>query len=68
MIPSRCFQVVIWTNTHGKARVFATTLGHFNSTMVDPVYLDLVARGLLWSVGQLDDKGNAKAGYGPGGK
>lgn len=61
-------QIVIWTNTLGKARVFATTLGHLNSTMSDPVYLDLVTRGLLWSVDRLDEKGNAKAGYGPGGK
>lgn len=61
-------QVVIWTNTHGKARVFATTLGHMNATMADPVFLDLVARGLLWSVGQLDDQGKPKPGYGPGGK
>jgi type 1 glutamine amidotransferase len=61
-------QVVVWTNTHGKARVFATTLGHSNSTMSDPVYLDLVARGLLWSVGQLDHKGSPKPGYGPAGK
>jgi len=61
-------QIVIWTNTHGKARVFATTLGHHNSTMSDPVYLDLVTRGLLWSVGQLDDDGKPKPGFGPGGR
>jgi type 1 glutamine amidotransferase len=49
--------VVAWTNTYnGKARVFATTLGHNNDTVSDPRYLDLVTRGLLWSVGKLDDK------------
>jgi len=47
--------VVIWTNTHGKGRIFATTLGHTNETMKDPVYLDLVARGMLWALGRLDD-------------
>ena len=31
--------------------------------MSDPVYLDLLTRGLLWSVGQLDDNGQPKAGY-----
>ena len=47
--------VVAWTNTYkGKTRVFATTLGHNNATVADPRYLDLVARGLLWSVGKLD--------------
>lgn len=49
--------VVVWTNEYaGKAKVFATTLGHNNATVEDPKYLDLVTRGLLWSVGKLDDK------------
>ena len=47
--------VVVWTNTYnGKAKVFATTLGHNNETVGDKRYLDLVTRGLLWSVGKLD--------------
>ena len=47
--------VVAWTNTYnGKAKVFATTLGHNNDTVADDRYLDLVTRGLLWSVGKLD--------------
>ncbi len=41
---------VIWTNTAGKARVFVTTLGHNNDMMRNPVYLDLVARGVRWTV------------------
>ncbi|MBA4187225.1 MAG: hypothetical protein C0467_04320 [Planctomycetaceae bacterium] len=48
--------VVAWTNTYnGKAKVFATTLGHNNDTVGDARYLDLVTRGLLWSVGKLDE-------------
>jgi type 1 glutamine amidotransferase len=48
--------VVVWTNRYnGKTNVFATTLGHNNETVADPRYLDLIARGLLWSVGKLDD-------------
>jgi type 1 glutamine amidotransferase len=47
--------VVAWTNRYnGKTRVFATTLGHNNDTVGDPKYLDLVARGLLWSVDRLN--------------
>ncbi len=47
--------VVAWTNTYnGKTKVFATTLGHNNATVDDPRYLDLVTRGLLWSLGKLD--------------
>ena len=53
----------IWTNTYGKGRVFGTTVGHNNKTMNDPIYLDLITRGLLWSVGKLDDNGQPKAGY-----
>ena len=44
---------VIWVNTHGKARVFVTSLGHNNDMMANPVYLDLVSRGLLWTLGRL---------------
>jgi type 1 glutamine amidotransferase len=48
--------VSVWTNLYnGKARVFGTTLGHNNSTVDDSRYLDLVTRGLLWSVDRLDE-------------
>lgn len=60
--------MVIWVNTYGQGRIFGTTLGHGNHTMEDPVYLDLVARGLLWACGKLDDNGKPMPGYGPGGK
>jgi type 1 glutamine amidotransferase len=48
--------IVAWTNRYnGKTKVFATTLGHNNATVGDSRYLDLVTRGLLWSVGKLDE-------------
>jgi type 1 glutamine amidotransferase len=48
--------VVVWTNVYnGKTRVFGTTLGHNDETVADSRYLDLVTRGLLWSVDKLDD-------------
>ena len=56
---------VIWVNTYEKARVFSTTLGHNNSTMEAPEYLDLVTRGLLWACGKLGDDGKPTDGYGP---
>ncbi|MFM8287359.1 MAG: ThuA domain-containing protein [Planctomycetaceae bacterium] len=46
--------VVAWANTYGKSRVFSTTLGHNNQTVGDARYLDLVSRGLLWSVDKLN--------------
>ena len=44
-------QTCIWTNEYGenKSRVFCTTVGHYNETMVEPKYLDMLARGLLWA-------------------
>ena len=50
--------VVVWTNAYGdkKTKVFGTTLGHNNETVGDARYLDLITRGLLWSVGKLDDQ------------
>lgn len=48
--------IVVWTNDYReRTRVFATTLGHNNETVADARYLDLVTRGLLWSVDRLDE-------------
>jgi type 1 glutamine amidotransferase len=55
--------IVCWTNTYGKARVFATTLGHDMKTASDPRYQRLLANGLLWACGKLDAQGQAAAGY-----
>lgn len=61
--------VVIWLNNYNnKTRVFATTLGHLDATMKTDVFLDLVTRGILWSVKKLGDDGKPLPGYGPGGK
>lgn len=57
--------IVCWTQTYGKGRVFATTLGHDMTTADDPAYLNLLARGLLWSCHELKSNGEAAAGYGP---
>ena len=54
---------LIWTNTHGKARVFVTSLGHNTEMIANPVYLDLVTRGLLWTVDLLQNDGRPAPGY-----
>lgn len=49
--------IVVWTNNYmNKTRVFATTLGHNNETVGDERYLNLITRGLLWSVDKLNDE------------
>jgi uncharacterized protein len=53
---------VIWTNVHGKARVFVTTLGHNNEMMASPEFQGLVTRGLLWTLQLLESDGTPTAG------
>ena len=48
--------VCVWVNQYGKGRTFGTTIGHHNETMLAEPYLDLVTRGLLWTVGAFDEK------------
>jgi len=52
--------IVCWTHTYGKGRVFAITLGHDMKTAEDPAYLNLIARGLLWSCDKLNKRGDLK--------
>ena len=61
--PVEC--VCVWTNTYGKTRVFATTLGHNTETVSDPRYLNMVTRGLLWTLNKLGKDGKPASGYGP---
>ena len=58
--------VVAWTNEFGpkKTKIFSTTIGHNNDTVADPRYLDLVARGVLWTTGHIEADGSAAKGYG----
>lgn len=56
-------QMCIWVNEYKGLRVFCTTLGHHNVTMEQPEYLDLVARGLLWTCHKLNDDGTPMKGY-----
>ena len=49
-------QTCIWTNQYKKnTRVFATTVGHYNEAMVEPTYLDMLTRGILWATDRLDE-------------
>jgi uncharacterized protein len=44
---------VFWTNQFHDTRVFGTTYGHSDATFADPVFLDALARGILWASGRL---------------
>lgn len=56
-------QTCIWTNEFEGTRVFGTTLGHHNETMLCDEYLDVVSRGVLWACKKLDDDGSPTTGY-----
>ena len=47
--------VVVWTNEYHDTRVFSTTIGHYDETVADDRYLDLVTRGLLWTCKRLNE-------------
>lgn len=57
--------VVAWTNQYGpkKTKIFSTSLGHFNETVADERYMELVVRGLLWTTGNLTKDGKPTADY-----
>jgi len=57
--------VVAWVSEYGpnKTRIFSTSLGHYNETVEDARYLNLISRGLLWVTGKLADDGQIHAGY-----
>jgi hypothetical protein len=44
----------IWVNAYGpnKTRVFATTIGHHNETMMQAEYMEMITRGFLWAAGK----------------
>lgn len=57
------FFPVVWTHEYKGVRIFSSTLGHHNATMGSDVNLNLVAAGLLWASGKLDDSGRPLESY-----
>ena len=57
------FFPIAWTHEYEGVRVFSSTLGHHNVTMGSDVNLNLVAAGLLWAAGKLDNNGAPLKGY-----
>ncbi|QDU93071.1 ThuA domain-containing protein [Lignipirellula cremea] len=56
-------EICMWTNEYGKARIFGTTLGHHNETMMADEWLDTVAQAVLWTTRRLDENGEPTPGY-----
>jgi len=45
-------QPVVWVNSYKGTKVFGTTYGHSDDTFRDPVFIDLIARGVDWAAGK----------------
>ncbi|MEQ9566347.1 MAG: DUF1080 domain-containing protein [Pseudomonadales bacterium] len=52
-----------WTHEYEGVRVFTSSLGHHNASMGSDVNLNLVASGVLWAAGKLEEDGSPAAGY-----
>lgn len=50
--PDTAPQPLFWTSRHGKGRIFACVLGHFNWTFDDPYLRILLLRGMAWAAGE----------------
>ena len=63
--PKTVKAVVAWTNQYGpnKTRIFSTSLGHFNETVGDERYLELVTRGILWATVHITPEGKPSSDY-----
>ena len=57
-------QACIWTNLYKESKIFGMSLGHHNETMAAKEYQDVLSRGVLWTVGKLQDDGKPAQGYG----
>ena len=52
-----------WIHEHQGVRVFTSSLGHHNASMGSDVNLNLVASGVLWAAGKLEEDGSPAPGY-----
>ena len=52
-----------WTHEYKGVRVFTSSLGHHNESMGSDVNLNLVASGVLWAAGKLEEDGSPAPGY-----
>lgn len=64
-LPKEATAAVVWTNHYGpnKTPIFCTSLGHFNDTVADDRYMELIVRGLLWTTGNLAANGKPTAAF-----
>ncbi len=62
-VETHTYTETAWTHEYEGVRVFTSSLGHHNVSMGSDVNLNLVASGVLWAAGKLEDDGSPAAGY-----
>ncbi len=62
-VETNSYTETAWTHEHEGIRVFTSSLGHHNVSMGSDVNLNLVASGVLWAAGKLEEDGTPAPGY-----
>lgn len=62
-VETHAYHETAWTNEYEGVKVFSSTLGHHDESMGADVNLNLIAAGVLWAAGKLQDDGTPEAGY-----
>jgi hypothetical protein len=62
-VETHAYTETAWIHEHEGVRVFTSSLGHHNDSMGSEVNLNLVASGVLWAAGKLEEDGSPAPGY-----
>lgn len=62
-VETNSYTETAWTHEYEGVRVFTSSLGHHNVSMGSDVNLNLVASGVLWAAGKLEEDGSPAPGY-----
>ena len=62
-VETNSYSETAWIHEYEGVRVFTTSLGHHNESMGSDVNLNLIASGVLWAAGKLEDDGSPAQGY-----
>ena len=62
-VETHSYSETAWIHEYEGVRVFTSSLGHHNESMGSDVNLNLVASGVLWAAGKLEDNGMPAPGY-----
>ncbi|MBT5168203.1 MAG: DUF1080 domain-containing protein, partial [Opitutales bacterium] len=62
-VETNSYSETAWINEYQGLRVFTSSLGHHNVSMGSDVNLNLIASGVLWAAGKLEEDGSPALGY-----